>query len=128
MFPRAPELAIIHTEFSGAFSSKFFLTASTRRSLVSVQVSITLVWRSTSVISPRRYLSSVAVICSSAWLSNSFLAAGTLRSSTEIETAAWVAYLKPRSLRLSAIAAVTAVPWFLKDHATSFFRLRLSTM
>jgi hypothetical protein len=30
-------LAIIHTEFSGAFSSKFFLTALTRRSLVSVQ-------------------------------------------------------------------------------------------
>ena len=43
MFPRAPELAIIQTEFSGAFWLKFFLTASTRRSLVSVQVSMTLV-------------------------------------------------------------------------------------
>ena len=54
MLPRAPELAIIHTELSGSFSLKLRRTAATRRSLVSVQVSMTLVWRSTSVISPSR--------------------------------------------------------------------------
>ena len=37
-----------------AWAYKHHGTAATSRSLVSVQVSITLVWRSTSVISPRR--------------------------------------------------------------------------
>jgi len=36
--PRPPELAIIQTELSGSLSLKFFLTSSTSRSLVSVQV------------------------------------------------------------------------------------------
>ena len=43
MFPRAPELAIIHTELSGSFSLKFLLDRLNQTLIGLGQVSITLV-------------------------------------------------------------------------------------
>ena len=110
MFPRAPEKAIMYTEFSGSVARKFLTTSSLRSSEVLFQVSITFWKRSTSVISPLVYFCSVIRISSSAASSSCRLIGGTCRSSTLIETPALVANRKPKSFSLSAICAVRAVP------------------
>jgi len=96
--------------YTGFNLSKFSTTCSVNFAVVSDQVSITLVYLSTSVISPFKYLFVDFSISCSASFKSSFFDSGTVRSAIEIVTPDLVAYLYPKFLRVSASSAVLAPP------------------
>ena len=105
--PRAPELAIMKI---GLSVSRFAIIASATSSVAAFHCSTTASWRSSWVISPSSYW---PVISPTRWSYLSRIccfSGGTTTSFLEIVIPAWVAYLKPRSLKASSTSEIVVAP------------------
>ena len=107
LLPRAPESAIMKMLL---YLSRLLSSRSLSSLSVSVQVSTTALYLSSSVIRPLTKFLEITSTVACAFLSISFFCGGTVMSAMETVMAATVEYLYPIALIRSRTSAVLKVP------------------